>query len=211
MVIKAASHRKKNKQQLSQDEIIERLNLFIEKAEHLKTSSLIAATTIKQDSSFDKAVTPQLHAVRVNWDYIDAFLLTLRLFLRDNDVISINNIAGIISELEVSQGPKDTFNKQRENLNKYLDRKCQWSIQGDRPTNNEALETILYGFHGHLDLEKYRRYKRWTKGRFGIPLVYTVFISILQDFLKRLLVLSFNCRLMVEELSAEPENTKEDR
>jgi len=211
MITAKKSHKKKKGLPLSESEAFERLNLFIEKAENLKASSLIKTISIKQGSSIGQLEVPKRYPVRPEWDQIDAFLLTLRLFICDTDVISIRNIAGILDELKVSQAPKDIFNKQRNILNNYLDRKCPWVIQGDRVTNREVLETILYGFHGHVNLEKYRRYKKWVSGPFGIPMVYTVFIDIVQDFLRMLLVLSFNCRLMVEELSAKPENTKQGR
>ncbi len=209
-----ARNRTAKKIEITTERAIELLSLFIEKVEVLRTSSLISslASDKASHSDNDASVTTKAYMARertVHSDSLDAFFLTLRLFLQDNEEISIHNISAVINSLHNFEEQKKNISKQRELLNGFLGRKAAFSILGDRPTNWDILETVLYGYHGHLN--QYQRYKKWTKGPFGVPLIYLELIWILCDLTSMLIVLANNFRKIVKGLadaSANAENSE---
>jgi hypothetical protein len=190
---------------ITREEAIERLNLFIEKAELLRLSSLVKTLIANQGTKLDIEANLStsewsIKSTTLDSEQLDAFLLTMRLFIQNNERISICRTAELIRSLDVSEDLKERFLKPRDYLNNYLNGKSSFSIHGDRPTYKEIMDTVLYGYHGHLSLEKHRRYKKWTAGPFGPHIVYFEFIWVLQVFIRILVVLDKSCQLIVKEL-----------
>jgi hypothetical protein len=200
---------KENK--ITQEEAVEILNLFIEKANKLRFSTLVKTLISNQGSRIRlkgnmEARELSIEYIEMDADQIDAFLLTMRLFIQDNERISISNIAKLIKSLRVSDIPGERFAKQRAFLNKFFDGKSLLSINGDRPTYREIMETVLYSSYAHLNREKYKRYKSWTKNPIATAMIHFEFIGILQEFITALRVLENNCRQIVKELTADIPN-----
>lgn len=193
------------KNELTREKTIELLNLFIEKAEVLRTSSLLTSFTSREaaQSDDDAYLITKAHSAKkrsFHSDSLDAFLLTLRFFYQNNKEISIQNISTLVDSLQVCEEQRKNFSEQRALLNSFLNRKGPIKILGDRPTYREILETVLYGYHGALS--KYQRYKKWIKSPACAPLIYLEFFGILYDFTRMLTVLANNCRKIVKELDA---------
>ena len=184
---------------------IEILDLFIEKADRLRSSILVKSLIANEGTKVNVHSDMGSGVFLIDYngpdvEQIDAFLLTMRLFIQDNERISFHNIETIIDSLSVSEDPKLRFNKQRELFNNFLDSKCMISVGNDRPTYREIMETVLYGYHGHLNPKKYSRYKTWKASS---PLTFIIdfeFIGVLIVFIKVLTVLEKNCRIILKEL-----------
>jgi hypothetical protein len=193
------------KDKIAREEAIEQLNLFIEKAELLRLSSFVTTRILNQEFKLDIEANLgttewSIKSTDIDLEQLDAFLLTMRLFIQNNERISICRTAELIGLLNVSEGLKERFLKNRDLLNNFLNSKSSFSIHGDRPTYKEVMDTVLYGNHGHLSLEKRRRYKKWTAGPFGPHIVYLEFIWVLRVFIQILVVLDKSCQLIVKEL-----------
>jgi hypothetical protein len=150
---------------------INKLNLFIEKVKRLQSLSLVS-TLLEKGSSFRLSWTAESGALRLavtgpEAEQIEAFTLTMRLFMQDNDQISLRNMSMLYELLPMSAELKQYFAMHRANLNEALDRRCMVNVNGDHPTWREVLETVLYGHLSHLIPAHRARYLAWVQ----VPMV----------------------------------------
>lgn len=83
---------------------------------------------------------------------IDAVVLTLRLFMQDNESISLRNIAALYSQISVNSALAEHFSELRSTFNGYLDRA---SVIGEKGiANREILELFVYGSLAHTTQDK---------------------------------------------------------
>lgn len=120
--------------------------------------------------------------IRPAEEAIDAFLLTLRFFIQNNEDISFKNIANIYqSELPSgSEILRDLIGIRKE-LNNYLDEKSFLTIYGENPTNRRILEVFLYGNSAHGKDEKEITYNRWKKDGIIHSFAHTIFLGVVAD------------------------------
>ncbi|HOW85045.1 MAG TPA: hypothetical protein P5119_06775 [Candidatus Aminicenantes bacterium] len=195
----------------SPEDSIELLKLFVERVEKLDGSSYIK--TIRENhlklsikaSFVDRTIRFTNSAP--NSEYLDAFLFTLRLFMQKKDSISIVKTADMIEALNVSQEAKDRFFRQQNFLDKFLEEPSMIMIDGRAINNNELLETILYGYRGHLKISQplYKQYKEWAANPIATNIVGFAFNNVLVTYFEALCVMAGNCRLMLAELQAKTE------
>ncbi len=147
---------------MTNQEAIEILEIFNENADKLKNSRFvkwIESNALK----VHMPVNPEI--VKSNSfpddEEIDAFVLTFRKFIQNNDN-SIRNISKIYNEFPLSQGLKDVFDRSRSNLNGYLDSSCRAKVVGEKDlenmTSRELMDIYIYGFLSHNDPQKYKKY-----------------------------------------------------
>jgi len=183
---------------------LEALRLFNTKVEKL------------QQLSFTKTLLDKPYGLTLSWsaergrlettrhgphhESIDAFVLTIRLFRQDNDVISVRNIASIYNRLPVSTRLRDAFAMHRTNLNQYLDDHSWISINGQTLSRRDIFETFLYGNLSHLDEAKRELFRQWEQVPPLVPMLENEFVSVLGYFLSTLRVMAEINRLALEEL-----------
>ena len=100
----------------------------------------------------------------------DAFLLTFRLFIQQNEPISFHGLKGLRNSPELSDGWRNKVGQAVQAYFKYYN-EYPANIQdlwGKRPTHGEILDTVLNGALGHTGLnEQYRhkreRFREWTR------------------------------------------------
>lgn len=189
------------------EEAIDILNLFVEKVERLQSSSLIR-TLLKNGSRLVFSWTDQSGILRTtlsgpHTEQVDAFVLTIRLFMQDNDRISIRNAAKLHDSLPVSADLNKYFAMHRANLNQFLEGHSMIGIDGDRPTRREVLETVIYGHLSHLDQAKRQRYQAWMANPMAGSVIDFEFVGVLDMFLRTLVVMAEINRRAVAELVAD--------
>jgi Arc/MetJ-type ribon-helix-helix transcriptional regulator len=175
---------------------LEKLQLFNRKAERLEKYQLwkhlennqptfkVSGGTISNDFPDD--------------ELIEAPLMTLRLFMQNNDYISIKNISKVYDSNPVIPNElKDHFVASRRNFNNLLDKNSLFSIQSliwinehehhaTHYTNREILESLLYGEISHFTrMEDYQILYGYPVNN-GINLMQ--FMAIIQEFKKFILV-----------------------
>ena len=136
------------------------MQLFNRKAERLEQYSLWKyLENNKPSSKVSKGIIPNNFP---DYELIEAPLITLRLFMQNNDYISIRNIHKIYnSNPDIPDNLKNLFIESREELNKFLDKDSLFSIQSliwmnereryaTHYTNREILESLLYGEIAHF-------------------------------------------------------------
>ncbi len=134
------------------------LERFNEKADQLLASEFFnqvkgggAIVEFNRESGWDGIhVGPDDESTR-------ALVLTLRLFMQDNDQISLAKIATLYSSLPVSARVKQEFDAHRSHLNALLDSASHLAITEEGPlTYREILSIFVYGEYAHVNA-RYRQ------------------------------------------------------
>lgn len=175
---------------------LEKLQLFNRKAERLERYQLWKYLENNQPSF--KISEGTITNTFPDYEFIEAPLITLRLFMQDNDYISTRNITKIYhSNPDIPNKSKEAFVNSRNDFNNFLDKKSSFSIQSliwinEREhhttdyTNREILESLLYGEIAHFtQMEDYQKL-------YGNPVNNQInlmqFMAIIQEFKKFILV-----------------------
>lgn len=152
---------------MNNSEIINSLKLFNEKAKKLERLSFIE-TLSKYDSGFSIKINKREDG---HYDLIqerrgpleeaiDAFVLTIRFFIQDNEVTSFRNLSGLYECAPVAKKIKNDFIKIRTQLNEYLDSNSGMAIIVNKETLNhrKIFDTVIYGCLSHANPEKKGKY-----------------------------------------------------
>ncbi|MFX0202058.1 MAG: hypothetical protein ACFFCW_38595 [Candidatus Hodarchaeota archaeon] len=110
---------------------------------------------------------------------IDAFVLTFRFFIQDNEKSSFRNIAEVYENLPISQQKKELFKNSRTNLNAFLDSPSMFKIIDESPTRRDILETFIYGNLAHANKGKKETYDQWMSYPAFNQLIINEFVFIL--------------------------------
>ncbi len=96
---------------------------------------------------------------------IDAFVLTIRFFIQDNEAISFKNIASLYECTPVNNKIKTDFNNIRKQLNDYLDSNSGMAITINDETLNHRniLDIITYGNLSHANPQKKEKFNFWVR------------------------------------------------
>lgn len=176
---------------------LEKLQLFNRKAERLEQYQLWKYLESNQPSF--QVSGGQITNNLPDYEIIEAPLITLRLFMQDNDYISIRNISKIyLNNPAISDELKKAFAESRSNFNHFIDAPSLfsrssliWINKRERHTTTytrrEILETLLYGEIAHFtQMEDYQKL-------YGISLNKKInlsqFILVIQEFKKFILIL----------------------
>ena len=112
---------------------------------------------------------------------VDAMVLTVRMFIQDNDQISLRNMSKL-SDDGLSNGWHAQLSDVRTKLNEELDNVLPWAFNDKSYTLREIVKAFVYGEFAHTDEVKAAQVKDWTKDElFG-----QIFRSHLQAGLLRL-------------------------
>lgn len=116
-------------------------------------------------------------------DFIKSLVLTLRMFVQDNESISIHNVSEWYCKMKIDQMYKDTFNDIRKYLNDYLDDKARTFLDS-QPTKRELFETVIYGELAHVNPEKAQLLERWKSNKIEWDVAFVEFQRILHEFIQ---------------------------
>ena len=162
---------------LMKPDAIADLELFNEKADVLLHSSFSEKLLRNQSAflfSWSEGQAPESVLIGAEGESVDAAFLTLRMFMQNNDRISIGNIAKIYeSEFDISPFRQE-FESTRSLINTYLDSKNGIDFFGKQYTNKETIELLLYGSKGHSNRAK----ESELKGLMLDPIVSNLFLHM---------------------------------
>ncbi len=136
---------------------IDDLKLFNEKSAVLLTSTF-ANAMLKNASGFMFSYKAnegyEAIIVGAEGESVDAAFLTLRMFMQDNDRVSVRNIAKIYSKEQNLADFRADFNSARSQLNKDLETSTGIIFFDKNYTYYEILELLMYGSKSHTNREK---------------------------------------------------------
>lgn len=114
---------------------------------------------------------------------LEAFLLTGRMFVQNNDPVSFGNMGKLVDDAGVSEGWKERVRNARTELNGYLDSLSNFNIDGKDRTHREIFNIFLYGGLAHTDPKLAPIYELWKSNPMGYPLVEQGFHRILSQIM----------------------------
>lgn len=165
------------------DETRKALQLFIEKSDKLRSLGFL--TTINE-LSFHWNTTKgeeKLEITGPTQEQIDAFVLTFRFFVQDNEHTSLRWLAMHVGDgPDMSEHWKREFSEVRKELNNILDSfpPIQVSIANYKPpTWRDVMDVFIYGDLSHANEKKREIFKSWmhhlpTKGLLTVQFVQIV-------------------------------------
>ena len=174
------------------------LEIFVESVDELLNSGLLAQ--VKTDGistqlgwSHDTGLLSQRTGPKR--DAVKAFLLTLRLFRRNNEPTSLWNMDERIDSLEIDASLKKRFRAARHKFNLYLDKPPSVTFPNGSGADSrrQILEAFLYGVFAHANPKLRRRVNAW-EGQPYAEDIRSQFDLILLEFLKALSAMANVCR-----------------
>jgi len=157
---------------MKNSEIIKSLELFNEKAEKLARLSFVE-TIFKYNSGASIKISKRNDGL---YDLIqerrgpleeaiDAFVLTIRFFIQDNEPISLRRLAEIYDIAPIEKKLKEKFILLSNQMNAYLDSNSAIAITINEEMLNhrKILDTVIYGGLSHANTEKKKKYDFWMK------------------------------------------------
>lgn len=162
---------------------LQTLKLFNDKAEKLNGLSFTKEVTTKKHGvklSFKEDGSVSVKRRGPGGEAMDAFVLTLRFFIQDNEKSSLRNLAKIYENLPILDQKKDIFRRFRKMLNNFLDSKSFYSTRGINCTNRQIMNIFIYGGLAHANKKKKKIYGEWMSDSGSEPLTTNEFVNILQ-------------------------------
>lgn len=178
------------------------LHLFAEKFSKLRRSSVwhaIEQGEVRFSLRARQGEPVQLEAQGPSEEAVDAFVLTLRFFLQDNESISIRKMADVVEQLPIAEHIKERVRIGRQRFNDFLDRPCGIQIDGAHPTNRVVLETFVYGGMAHANPRKREVFEEWSKQPMIFGVMNQVFFGSLLEILKYVAFLDANLREALDQ------------
>lgn len=161
-------------------EAIKALRLFNEKTdkhESLSFTKSLSSSGVTISGKLGEAVVAQRHGPSA--EAIDAFVLTLRFFVQDNETTSFRNMADLYVGLQIDKDLVDKFNDARTKTNAALDKTSPIKLNNTQMTYRTIYEVFLWGGLAHANPKKKAAYDTWVPNSLLFPLLQNEFVYAL--------------------------------
>jgi hypothetical protein len=156
------------------------LRLFDEKASKLEASTLsriLSTTGLAVSMRLGGHTEGVLDTGELSPEHVDAFVLTARFFVQDNEASSFRNLAEIYSSLPLGDPLRSRFENVRASLNASLDA-TTIGLPGAL-SYRRIFDTVMCGGLAHAKEAKHEEYLRWTSNFFMAGFVFNYFAGAL--------------------------------
>ncbi|MCE5250096.1 hypothetical protein LLG96_07730 [bacterium] len=166
-------------------DIIETLELFDEKSGHLLELSLSQEISKSYNASVrwnrEQGWTSKFAGP--NGESVDAFILTLRLFIQDNEPISLRRMRDLYRKAPIEPVLADQFDDVCTELNTFLDSETHLAIDDDRQlTYRDIFEFFIYGSLAHTNTPQKRDIFKSLHNGEWFSLFQAHFTDVLRSF-----------------------------
>ena len=192
---------------MHKEEYITTLKLFNEKAEKLENLSFTKIVLFENQSnvSISAKAGERVNVKRKGPDEesIDAFVLTFRFFIQNNEKSSFENLEKIYEKLPIPQQKKDLFKSARKKVNEFLDSNqtvLQFKINNKYLSERHILDIFIYGGLSHAKEKKKKEYDMWMSDSMLKPLIENEFVYILGVILQYILYIKTLNEEVIKEL-----------
>jgi hypothetical protein len=112
---------------------------------------------------------------------IDAFLLTLRMFVQKRDAIGFENLEKLFLRLPIDPRRITAVQDTQREISRHLDQNSNFAVDGKQLTRREIFDVVLYGSLAHTNDNKLPIYDDWMS-RPGLPqFILTEFCTIVAE------------------------------
>src|SRR5689334_741049 len=135
-------------------ENLEALKFFNEKASRLKNCSftqIIFGQDTGATFSMEQGGPVTIEQRGPDQESIDAFVLTFRFFIQDNEKSSFRKMAAVYEGLPISEETKEKFRSARQYVNEMLESKSMIDVDGYHFIRREIMEIFIYGGLSHAN------------------------------------------------------------
>ncbi len=184
---------------------IDTLRLFNEKADKLEGLSFtksLGKSGVTISYKLGQPVQVERHGP--DDESIDAFVLTMRFFVQNNEATSFKNMADLYTELPVDAELKNKFNDARAKTNAGLDKKTPIKLNGVDLTWRGIYEIFLWGGLAHANQEKKAVYDSWAKDPFSFRLLQNEFVFAMGIILNMIFYTRAVNKAALGQLEAKP-------
>lgn len=182
-----------------QQQTIDRMKLFVEKANKLASSRFVQY--INDNNKGIHVFWQEGGQTSIDWDAPDeeavaALVLTLRFFIQDNEPISLRSMQNILNDPEISYFWRGQYNVLRDKLNEYLQsppRQMNVGWQGHIFTCWETVDIVVYGGLAHANQRKRRIFEELKTDQFFFPMFEFNFINTLNEIVNTVGYIAMLC------------------
>jgi hypothetical protein len=169
---------------MDDESIISTLKLFNEKASKLAGSNFLKRAASGQAVRFKEGLGWPIEVVEDGPDQenIDAFVLTFRFFIQNNELCSFANLAKAYESASISDVHRTAFQIVRENLNSQLDGRCVVVEAHGIDTKRKVMKIFIFGGLSHANKGLKHVYDKWINDDRLRPLILLEFVLILRTF-----------------------------
>lgn len=165
---------------MDKSEAIKALQLFNEKADKLEGLSFtrsLSNSGLTISGKQGEPVKAERHGP--NDESIDAFVLTMRFFVQDNESTSFRNMAALYAGLPADPDLLDKFNDARAKTNDALDKLSPIKLNNTELTYRAIYEVFLWGGLAHANPKNKAVYDTWAPNPILFPLLQNEFVYAL--------------------------------
>lgn len=190
-------------------QFLEALYLFNEKSEKLVKLSFIP-TTNKGTSASLKSKEVSKSGRTLTWERagpsfeaIEAFILTFRFFIQDNEICSLRNMAKFYDENCKNKILQKNFHQARNAINNFLDSGPQMGITflNETLSYRRIMDIFIYGEMSHATKLKKELFKKWMDSPLA-PFIENSFVSVLAVMYKYIIVIKGINSQVINELES---------
>jgi hypothetical protein len=176
---------------VTRDEALRRLALFNLKADRLERSKFRAWwLDEKRQRGYSMRLVEDTWHLEWAWpedeEVVDAYLLTLRMFVQEKDIISVHRVPELYRAAGVEEQLRDKLTFARKRWLHFLKEKStlfsHLASAELHYTNEQVLDLQLFGDRAHLNLDLRERYDSWYSNAGSRAILETRFAEIL-DYL----------------------------
>ncbi len=192
---------------MTKQQQLERLKDFNEKTEKLLDSSIgkgVLSQDLRCSVSWQAGEGTTITSTDFNQELLDAFVLTFRMFIQNNERISIGRMKALYDEMDVRQELKDRFDDARNDLNAYLNHRPTFTVAGEPESYRELKEIVLFGDLSHMNEAKRAIFRQWMSDPLIEPHIWTQFLIILATFLRVVSFIRVLNHEAIKELETSP-------
>jgi len=168
---------------MTNEKIIKSLMLFNEKASKLRGFSFLQKVASGQIVHFKGGDGFPIEVIGDGPDQesIDAFVLTYRFFIQNNESCSFANLSKVYEATIIPESHRAAFNMVRKDLNNYLDGPCAVVEAHGVNTKRMVMEIFIFGGLSHANKDKKCIYDKWINDERIRPLISLEFVLILRN------------------------------
>jgi len=139
-----------------------------------------------------------------NEESIDAFVLTIRFFVQDNEVTSFSNMANLYAKLPISPDLVKEFNDARAKTNASLEQPSLVTLNNTALTYRTVVDIFLWGGLCHANPRKKAIYDSWVQDPILFALLQNEFVFALGILLNMIFFTRALNRDALHELGTPP-------